>query len=514
MLFFSSITSSFATWNQSEQQEEVTLKLSLIKPTMNRIIEKKLPKEQADYLIDLCKNYHSNPSENTLFINSLQEYVLTDDEYEKIDVKKFLKPYNYSNIQKIIPKKTAYSTSTASQFCCTISSGGSGRVFPFFLLPRPRLFLNWRGNSENDMAITTAGSLIKDQGFRAYGGQSGYALGFTGMGLTYGSTIGRVYGFTGYTLFTSVVADQIDVFYPANDAPTISNPTPSDGEKMVPLSLSELSFTISDKDNDLMGYSVTTNPYIGIGSSYLKRDGTYSLPISNLAPSTTYEWTVEVDDGKSTTSETYSFTTVKEEPIVLNPNPKDQTSASTSLSQISFELYDAQGDLMDYTVETSPNIGSKTGTQRPNGTITVPIQGLQKDTWYQWYVNVTDGTHWTKEKFSFFTGDIGLICYWNFNDGTAKDISNNGNNGSISGAEIVDGISGYGIEITDSDEISSIPSTLDDTFQNQWSISTWIKWHGPHQYHSRSYIFDNRGGGSNGFILLIEENGTASSRNR
>mgnify|MGYP006277152117 CR=1 FL=1 len=508
MLFFSGFTSTLATWNLSEQEEEVNLKLSLIQPNGNKILQKRVSIEQADTLIKLCRNYYSNTTVNNLFIDGLLKHVFTNNEYKSNELKQLLTPPNFEYMKNLNANMKTYSTSTASQLCCTLSSGGSGRVFPFFLLPRPRLFLNWRGNKENDMAVTTVGSLIKDQGFRAYGGQSGYALGFTGLGLTYGSAYGRVYAFSGYTLFTSVIADQIDVFYPANDKPTISDPNPPDGEQMVPLSLSELSFTISDDDNDLMGYSVTTNPYIGIGSGYLKRDGTYSISVSSLKPSTTYEWTVEVDDGKTTSTETYSFTTVKEEPVVINPVPEDQTTASTSLSELTFELYDAQGDLMDYTVETSPSIGSKSDTQISDGTITVPINGLQDDTWYHWYVNVTDGVHWTKEHYSFYTGSLGLIGYWNFDDGTAKDSSNNGNNGVISGGEIVDGVSGYGVEITDSDEISSIPSSLDDSIQNQFTISTWIKWYGPHQYHNRSYIFDYRGGSTTGFIYLLEEDGS------
>ena len=59
---------------------------------------------------------------------------------------------------------------------------------------------------------------------------------------------------------------------------------------------------------------------------------------------------------------------------------------------------------MDYTVQTSPNIGSAQGTDVHDGTYTVPISGMTYGTTYRWYVNVTDGVHWTRKIFAFETG--------------------------------------------------------------------------------------------------------------
>jgi hypothetical protein len=91
---------------------------------------------------------------------------------------------------------------------------------------------------------------------------------------------------------------------------------------------------------------------------------------------------------------------------------------SVDITYLKFTLTDAQGDLMDYTVETSPYIGSDSSFNIPDGTYTVPIQGIKEDTWYNWYVNVTDGMHWTRRKFSFYVGRF----YDDFNDNT-KDYS-------------------------------------------------------------------------------------------
>jgi hypothetical protein len=59
---------------------------------------------------------------------------------------------------------------------------------------------------------------------------------------------------------------------------------------------------------------------------------------------------------------------------------------------------------MDYTVQTQPNIGSAQGIDVHDGTYTVPISGMAIGMTYRWYVNVTDGTHWTRKVFSFETG--------------------------------------------------------------------------------------------------------------
>jgi len=58
---------------------------------------------------------------------------------------------------------------------------------------------------------------------------------------------------------------------------------------------------------------------------------------------------------------------------------------------------------MDYTVETSPDIGSDSATGVGNGTYTVEVSGLDHETEYTWFINVTDEEHWTREVFRFTT---------------------------------------------------------------------------------------------------------------
>jgi len=90
-------------------------------------------------------------------------------------------------------------------------------------------------------------------------------------------------------------------------------------------------------------------------------------------------------------------------PVVFNPSPANgATDVSLTLSELSFNLSHNQGDLMNYTVTTSPDIGSDSATGKGNGSYSVPVVGgLIYDTLYTWYVNVTDGDFWTNVTYSF-----------------------------------------------------------------------------------------------------------------
>jgi hypothetical protein len=124
--------------------------------------------------------------------------------------------------------------------------------------------------------------------------------------------------------------------------------------------------------------------------------------VSDLQSYTEYVWYIQVDDGKDTVEQTLWFKTEPIEPIVSNPVPADgEREVPIDLPSLHFTVKDFQGDLMDYTVETSPNIGSGSGTNVHDGTYTVPISGLAYGTAYHWYVNVTDGAHWARKMFYF-----------------------------------------------------------------------------------------------------------------
>jgi hypothetical protein len=238
----------------------------------------------------------------------------------------------------------------------------------------------------------------------AGGQQKGIALGFWGIGFSIFLPPVDAYGIFGYALYTKVSADYME-FWPPNNPPEITQTDPVDEEQMVPVSTTELRFSISDADKkDLMSYTVTTEPDVGSGSGGLKPNGIYSIPISGLESLTNYTWHISVTDGKDTIDKFCTFTTGPVAPIISNPVPVDkQRAVPFSLSTLQFTIKDFQGDLMSYTVETSPFIGSGSGTNVHNGTYTIPVNGLVNTTMYRWFVNVTDGQHWTWKTYRFET---------------------------------------------------------------------------------------------------------------
>jgi len=286
-------------------------------------------------------------------------------------------------------------------FFCNLASGGHGFPIPLFLLPRPRALMLWLGS---DYCFSNVGSLISGRSFIAGGSQTGISVGFIGVGLTYSLLGVTYYGLIGYSLFTFVNAIAGEWYSPPNNKPVISNENPSDGAVNVPVSLSELSFQISDADRDRMSYSVNTNPNIGSGTGNWKKNGFYSVPVSNLKENQEYSWKVTVNDQYESVEKTFTFKTEPIAPIVSDTLPVDGDDwVPVDVSELSFRLSDFQGDLMDYTVETSPDIGSGSGSGVDDGTYKVSVIGLDDTTEYSWFVNVTDGTYWTRDVFVFKT---------------------------------------------------------------------------------------------------------------
>jgi len=94
-------------------------------------------------------------------------------------------------------------------------------------------------------------------------------------------------------------------------APTISNPSPANAATGVPISLSQLSFNLTDPQSDPMNYTVTTSPNIGSGGGTNVGNGRYNVAISGLAYDTSYTWNVSATDGTNPTYKVFTFTTQK-----------------------------------------------------------------------------------------------------------------------------------------------------------------------------------------------------------
>jgi hypothetical protein len=149
--------------------------------------------------------------------------------------------------------------------------------------------------------------------------------------------------------------------------------------------------------------------------------------------------------------------TPPEAPVIYNPNPLDgATGISKTLAQLSFKLTDFQGDLINYTATTSPNIGIGSGTNVPNGTYTVPVSGLAYETLYAWQIIATDGTHSSNRTFTFTT-ETAPVSWWDNSWPYRKRIA-------LDHTEVSASLTGFPvlIDTTDSDLASKAQSDGDD----------------------------------------------------
>jgi hypothetical protein len=267
--------------------------------------------EEISVMFDELKNKiisdpHSNETQELKndFVEILDIYELIPNEISKDYVISLLNP---KWAEKPRNSPLGPFSHTGSSFLCSIAGEGGGFLLPPVMLPRPRLAAIWASIFEYSFSI--AANLYTGDGFAAAGPQFGIALGFMGIGLSFavpGQT--SVFGFGGYALAAFVGAKYVEN-YPPNRQPVISDENPPNGAWSVPISLSELTFRISDPDNDRMSYWVTTEPDIGSGQGINKKGGEYSIPVSGIENDKLYCWTVTVSDGSETVEKRYGFIT-------------------------------------------------------------------------------------------------------------------------------------------------------------------------------------------------------------
>ena len=200
-----------------------------------------------------------------------------------------------------------------------------------------------------------------------------------------------------------------------NQYPFISDVSPANEEQNVQPNITELSFRLTDQEGDLMSYKVTTEPYIGEGSGTLVPNGTYIVPVHGVQPSTSYTWEINLWQGEpngTSYAPNFYFTTAPVAPVISNAIPKNNAPyVPIFTSNVSFDLMDYQDDLMNWMVETQPDIGSGSAYGVGNGRYPVAISGLEYEKKYTWFLNATDGTYWTNKTYVFTTTSEGLLVF-------------------------------------------------------------------------------------------------------
>ncbi len=129
---------------------------------------------------------------------------------------------------------------------------------------------------------------------------------------------------------------------------------------------------------------------------------------ADTAGMTEYSVEVMVIDGRSNSiiMSGKNFVTNRP-PTIISPAPWNNAYAMPiTLSQLNISISDPDDDSFSWTIETSPFIGSASGTGTSRSVKTCDIVvGLTEDTTYRWYVNATDpgGSGRTERKTYTFT---------------------------------------------------------------------------------------------------------------
>jgi hypothetical protein len=207
---------------------------------------------------------------------------------------------------------------------------------------------------------------------------------------------------------------------PGPSTPIITAVSPANGSTNVSTSISSLSFKLLDYWGNPLNYTVTTTPNIGLGSGTNVYNGVYNASVGSLSPSTTYTWTVTATDGIYSNSTSFQFTTAGPPPppglTISSPTPVNGlTGVSVNISSLSFNLADEQSNQINYTVTTTPNIGSIAQTNVTVGPYALSVGGLNYLTTYTWTVNATDSVNNTvTSTFSFTTSPQSPMAGWQY----------------------------------------------------------------------------------------------------
>lgn len=131
---------------------------------------------------------------------------------------------------------------------------------------------------------------------------------------------------------------------------------------------------------------------------------------SSLLPNTRYYYQAwswnETDNVWSVTNVTATNITNRLPRFSSESPTNGSTGISTGTSTLTITIQDPDGDQFNWSITTSPNVGSNSETNASNGTKSCSISGLGYDTTYYWYVSCEDvnSSNWANATYHFVTG--------------------------------------------------------------------------------------------------------------
>ncbi len=166
---------------------------------------------------------------------------------------------------------------------------------------------------------------------------------------------------------------------------------------------------IKIRESPISGTPDWANRPLTLGSNYggteLFSGALDEIRVSNIARSSA--WIQASYNNQKDTTTFYIIKTEETIPkgiIIHASSPPDKsTNVSPSVTELSFNLTNYQGNLMNYAVMTNPNIGSGNGESVGNGRYSILVSGIQYFKTYTWTISATNGTQWTNRTYSFTT---------------------------------------------------------------------------------------------------------------
>ena len=283
---------------------------------------------------------------------------------------------------------------------------------------KSRMFLTDH-NGDGDWNFQDAGLWWVNQGWQMNGTRL-----FLSSGFDYNDSVTDDWAMTNYSQIyhwsvnctdgTSWTNQTFSFTTEGNTAPTISSPSPSNGETGVNVGLSSLSVTIADAE-DTFDWTITTSPDIGSSGANGASDGTKTCSISGLSYDGYYTWTVSVTDSVTWTNTTYGFTVKSDEagpppnsaPTVSNPYPADESMIVSPSPTCHVLVKDANLNTIDVNFywynETSHWVLMQTNSTVASGNIVYwnYTNASEYDTTYDWKVTVYDGEDNISYTFNF-----------------------------------------------------------------------------------------------------------------
>jgi len=159
--------------------------------------------------------------------------------------------------------------------------------------------------------------------------------------------------------------------------------------------------------------NVTIQVYNGTGNSF--KDASLSegtLYFYRLWSFTSmegeYQYSLNGTSGYNTTDFKPNNTPIFSGIVPVNKS----TNITIDLLSLDIIIEDPDGDTFNWTIETSPDIGSNCGFEDNNGSKFCGVFGLNYSTTYTWYVNATDGFGWTNQSYWFNTMSTDNDVVW------------------------------------------------------------------------------------------------------